>query len=210
MGFFDALSSGLRAAGRFVGDVVTSPEFGALVAPIAQAGVQRIASEIFQSPNSGRPRTGAIALPPGIAGQIGSGTLINRPPTIFTPPAGDAGLGLPFAGISVGGPGGLRIGVDTPQRSTEPAPRSTEVSMALPTLPGGAPVGGMSLARGGDALFQVSAAGRATPRKLVMSLTPAGNPTYWRHVGKPIAFSGDRGLCKRMKKVGRQLSAGGR
>ena len=208
MGFFDALSSGLRAAGRFVGDVVTSPEFGALVAPIAQAGVQRIASEIF-SPNSPRVRTGTIALPPGIAGPLGSGTLINRPPTIFTPPPGDAGLGLPFAGISVGGPGGLRIGVDTPERSTEPAPRSTEVSsMALPTLPGGAPVGGMSLARGGDALFRVSATGRATPRKLVMSLTPAGNPTYWRHVGAPIAFSGDRNLCRKLKKVGRQLSPG--
>lgn len=50
------------------------------------------------------------------------------------------------------------------------------------------------------------ASGRGySPIRLLPVQTPSGGISYWRHVGRPIAFSGDRGLSRRLAKVARQL-----
>ncbi len=72
----------------------------------------------------------------------------------------------------------------------------------LPGLVGGAAVGGFVAGAGGDLqLFRPTMAGaRAIP--LVMTPNPiTGAPTFFRHVGRPILFSGDVATVRRVRKI---------
>lgn len=56
--------------------------------------------------------------------------------------------------------------------------------------------------------FYTAGKQRYIPRRLIAVNTPNGGISYWRHVGQPIAFSGDRGLARRIAKVARKLGGG--
>lgn len=58
---------------------------------------------------------------------------------------------------------------------------------------------------GGTPFFNPVGARAQSPRSLIMQLNPStGKPTFFRHAGRPIMFSGDRALCKRVDKIARR------
>ena len=58
---------------------------------------------------------------------------------------------------------------------------------------------------GGTAFFNPVGARAQSPRSLIMVPNPStGKPTFFRHAGRPIMFSGDRALCKRVEKIARR------
>jgi len=58
---------------------------------------------------------------------------------------------------------------------------------------------------GGNAFFHGVGAVRQRPRSLIMQMNPStGTPTFFRHAGRPIMFSGDRALCKSIDKIARR------
>lgn len=58
---------------------------------------------------------------------------------------------------------------------------------------------------GGTPFFNPVGARAQSPRSLIMQLNPStGKPTFFRHAGRPIMFSGDRALCKRIDKIARK------
>jgi len=60
---------------------------------------------------------------------------------------------------------------------------------------------------GGNAFFHGVGAVRQRPRSLIMQMNPStGTPTFFRHAGRPIMFSGDKALCKKMDKLRRPRS----
>jgi len=57
---------------------------------------------------------------------------------------------------------------------------------------------------GGTEFFHAVGAVSQRPRKLIMQTNPStGTPTFFRHAGRPIMFSGDKALCKQMEKLRR-------
>lgn len=51
----------------------------------------------------------------------------------------------------------------------------------------------------------------ARPVPMVMQLNPqTGQPAYWRHVGRPILFSGDLAACRRVERVARRAKRSSR
>ena len=45
----------------------------------------------------------------------------------------------------------------------------------------------------------------ARPLPLIMQMNPvSGQPTFWRHVGRPLLFSGDLRIAKTVDKVARR------
>lgn len=87
-------------------------------------------------------------------------------------------------------------------------------------LPGGPPSGVMTSSTPGvfaggplDAFrpdFYRAGAQSYRARKLIPVQSPSGELSYWRHVGRPVAFSGDQGHCRRLAKVARKLGGGAR
>lgn len=60
---------------------------------------------------------------------------------------------------------------------------------------------------GGTEFFHGVGAVSQRPRKLIMQLNPSsGNPTFFRHAGRPIMFSGDRAICRGVEKIARRHS----
>jgi len=58
---------------------------------------------------------------------------------------------------------------------------------------------------GGNAFFHGVGAVRQRPRSLIMQMNPStGTPTFFRHAGRPIMFSGDRAICKGVEKIARR------
>lgn len=58
---------------------------------------------------------------------------------------------------------------------------------------------------GGTPFFHGAGQVGQRPRSLIMQLNPStGTPTFFRHAGRPIMFSGDRTLCKRIDKIARR------
>ena len=85
--------------------------------------------------------------------------------------------------------------------------RGDDMTMALP---GGAPI--PTAGRAGGVFGRAGGGTRVSMRKLVPVMTPAGNVTFYRHVGQPVVFSGDAALLKSTRKRCRKAlsSAGGR
>jgi hypothetical protein len=90
----------------------------------------------------------------------------------------------------------------------------------LGSLLGGSPSGVMTSSTPGifsggplDAFrpdFYVSGGSSVRARRLIPVQSPRGEISYWRHVGRPVAFSGDQGHCRRLAKVARKLGGGAR
>lgn len=60
---------------------------------------------------------------------------------------------------------------------------------------------------GGTQFFHGVGAVSQRPRKLIMQLNPStGTPTFFRHAGRPIMFSGDRAICRGVEKIARRHS----
>jgi len=58
---------------------------------------------------------------------------------------------------------------------------------------------------GGNAFFHGVGQVGQRPRSLIMQMNPSsGTPTFFRHAGRPIMFSGDRTLCKNIEKIARR------
>lgn len=125
-------------------------------------------------------------------------------PTIGTPLqnplAGVGGLGFSSGGLGAGGAavlgglGGLATGLGLPS-----------LGGLTDMLPGGLEEGGTGLF--GPDLFRAVSAG-ARQRMIDAPHPTTGERVYWRPVGKPILFSGDVSLLKRVRKVSRKLNAG--
>jgi len=59
---------------------------------------------------------------------------------------------------------------------------------------------------GGNQFFHGVGQVGQRPRKLIMQINPSsGTPTFFRHAGRPIMFSGDKALCKQVEKIGRSV-----
>lgn len=121
----------------------------------------------------------------------GGGALASLSPTMFAPatvPAASAGgLGGAAAGALGGLLGGM-LGLDRP---------ITDV------LPGGLEESGTGLF--GPDLFRPTARG-ARQRMIDAPHPVTGERVYWRPVGRPVMFAGDRTLLLRTRKVVRKLS----
>jgi len=240
MGFFDSLADGFRAVGNTVTSAVTGfADFAqtqggqTILAPFAQAGAQALLQKITpqrqqmlaqgqMSPNTGRERQGTqpsfqVFNPSAGNFQI-PGAILNANPLLsgqsFTIPPGVIAAGKNVAVGALGGLLGSIFGND--ERSTEPGqPRVSAGGGNVAVLPGGAQTGGGAVGFPGGAapLFNLSQGGRVSPRSLVMTLNPAnGNPVFFRHVGRPVLYSGDLATCKRVKKISARVrrSVGGR
>ena len=94
-------------------------------------------------------------------------------------------LGGAAAGTAVGGLGGLGF-----------------------NLPGGLEEVGSGTGVFGLDMFEPGRSSQRARRLLMANNPTTGNPTFWRHVGSPVLFSGDLALNKRIQKIAPAGGAG--
>jgi len=227
VGLFDGLVSAAKSIGSGIGRAA-----GGIASTIGKVANSRIGQQVigglFESAIGRAPgggyAGGITAGPGGFAGEV-VGLPSQR---VFDPslyggaPAGRSALDVFMGGLNAPAAG----------RSSTLSPSVIEATggrMAVyrsTALPGGAlvasglgalgrailPAFGGAAAGAGALMLDaaLSPRGRGMPR-LIMQTTPAGNPTWYRHVGQPVLFSGDLATCKRVRKIaGRARRSGGR
>jgi hypothetical protein len=75
-------------------------------------------------------------------------------------------------------------------------------------LPGGLEEIGSGTGVFGPDLFEPAKRGQRA-RRFIRAVNPStGNETYWRHVGAPLLFRGDLGVCKLVNRVAARAARG--
>ncbi len=200
MGFLQTLGSIAGSAIDAVGSFGASPLGAALI----DRGIRKLATGSSGDPatRGGMIRQG-LAAPRSLRELEGAfGLPMSAPRTSFSAHTGN---GFPLS-ITGGTPMPALPGGAMP------------LTGALPSVLGGV-LGGLlgegaeSLFEGGGSCPQLFGQARQTARarQLVMAMNPVtGNPTFFRHVGRPILFSGDLATCRRVNKVAARARRGRR
>ena len=182
MGFFDSMKGAGRALLGGIGDV-----FEQVAPALAQIGVQRLAQEILPTARGGGTvfAPSPVGLPPIrptgiIPGPTGFGmqpiAAVPRPTTLGGGPTMGAAPGFQQAGVIPGFLGGLGGGL-------------------IPQIPGlfGAP---------DPSSFFRTGVPMARPISELSQVNPVTGRTHvWKHMGRPVLFSGDLATCKRVRKI---------
>ncbi len=204
MGFLDSL----RGIGRALGGVLETgiETFGPA---LVQAGSQFLVNKAFPGASASLPPSRSFFFPPTVSRTFQQ---FDRPGPLRLPPGGFAPAPrpsfLPFL------PGGATPTGFTGQRAQllnvaaqrrQPVPAFSDFRTAGFDIPGFDIVSPFQAQ--GTACPQFFAPGGMTARpvSLIMVPNPAtGKPTFYRHAGRPILFSGDLQVAKRVDRLARR------
>lgn len=147
---------------------------------LARAGANRLTSAITGQPVVG---AGPAASPAAQANQL---------PQVFMPPVNVPNLGFPNLQDINNAIGDFITGDATVTQQPTPMPMpSTQVGT-----------------RSGAGLFGMDRNGRTFTRSLAMVVHPGtGRPVWFRHAGRPVLFSNDKAICKRVEKTTRKFGS---
>lgn len=220
MGFFDSLKTGLGRIGSIIGDVV---EFAAplILPPLIQAGTQALVSKI----GGGQPGQFQRIPQPIFSLPGGASTRLGVPQARIPAGAGPPFMGPgPFGPFTGGGPffpsaGGMQRPSPSPfplGSGTRSAPGTGGFQLAsFPATRAGFELPSFGLPfidivpQGQGALQSIAqpfVATRAGARAVthVMPNPATGQATWFRPAGRPILFSGDLAVCRRVDKLARR------
>ncbi len=209
MGFFDSMKGFLSGVGNLITDVVSSP-VGAI---FAQAGAQRLFGPVFQPGGAvGFPSQFPVGQFPQFPGPVvGPATPfgVQNFPTVRQPTATLSSRGGFLPGVP-----GFGFPAPTPFGGQQMPAFVTDRLAAGGVVPAAFDIPGFDLRN--PFVAQGAGANTCAPmfRPTVSSISPAplvmvpnpltGAPTFFKHAGKPILFSGDLRAAKMVNRLARR------